>query len=141
MRSYLHPCGTGCARRSPGLLVPWCPGVLPSAEGFVLVSLGGCQFHPFPRSEGGEEEGCAGNAASGQRAPLPLCCAALRGCRILPASLAPGSGSAHLGACYSCSARPSVLPPKTGHGSHFRLKQESVTKDIRRLKQEWGGWT
>lgn len=95
--SHLHPC-TGCARKAPGLLVsspravvPW---PAPEQRRFVLVNLQGCPFPTFPRREsreegggGRKEEGCcgqgadAGNAASGQRATLPLCCcSALRGC-------------------------------------------------------------
>lgn len=77
---------------------------------------------PCLAERGREEAGCAGNAAGGQRAPLPLC----RCCS--PAAPLPPATAAGLSA--SCS------PPRNTPWSRFRSRQEPVTKDIRKLKSE-----
>lgn len=83
---------------------PWYPGLLLRQRRFVPVNLQGCQFGTFPpsesREEGGEGQGrgrmlsvvralSAGNAASGQRATLPLCCSVLQGCCLAASSQLP----------------------------------------------------
>lgn len=110
----------------PCAVVPWRAPRHRGVSCWWIISEAASPYR-FPRGEGGEEEGCAVDAASGQRAPLLLCCAVLE-------------AAASLGSCCSCSAQRRAPPHKIGRGSRFRLKQQSVTEDIRRLKQEWADW-